>query len=138
MNHILCQNSLSDPVKGLFVMLPAYKQNILCIEGQCCADWNFNVNVKHTFFAFIVPEVTKVTRVIHGEPTVTKVTRIIEGQPSITKVTRVVSGKCFVFLNQYVNLLNIIYRSKKSKMLSSTGPQYSVSTGTTNINLEGQ
>ncbi|XP_035536088.1 periostin, osteoblast specific factor b isoform X2 [Morone saxatilis] len=55
-----------------------------------------------------VPDVTKVTRVIQGEPTITKVTRVIEGQPSITKVTRVVSG-----------------------------PQYSESTGTSNINLDG-
>ncbi|XP_040902592.1 periostin, osteoblast specific factor b isoform X2 [Toxotes jaculatrix] len=54
------------------------------------------------------PSVTKVTRVIEGDPSFTKVTRVIEGDPSITKVTRVVSG-----------------------------PQYSVSTGTTNIGLEG-
>uniref|UniRef100_A0AAQ6A545 FAS1 domain-containing protein n=1 Tax=Amphiprion ocellaris TaxID=80972 RepID=A0AAQ6A545_AMPOC len=53
---------------------------------------NFNV-VKHTFFAFIVPDVTKVTRVIQGEPSVTKVTRVIEGQPSVTKVTRVIEGQ---------------------------------------------
>uniref|UniRef100_A0AAQ5XIG5 Periostin n=1 Tax=Amphiprion ocellaris TaxID=80972 RepID=A0AAQ5XIG5_AMPOC len=55
-----------------------------------------------------VPDVTKVTRVIQGEPSVTKVTRVIEGQPSVTKVTRVIEG-----------------------------PQYSVSTGTSNIALEG-
>nr|XP_033486934.1 periostin, osteoblast specific factor b isoform X4 [Epinephelus lanceolatus] len=52
--------------------------------------------------------ISKVTRVIQGEPSVTKVTRVIEAQPSITKVTRVIEG-----------------------------PQYSVSTGTTNIDLEG-
>uniref|UniRef100_A0A8C6SSC1 Periostin, osteoblast specific factor b n=1 Tax=Neogobius melanostomus TaxID=47308 RepID=A0A8C6SSC1_9GOBI len=39
------------------------------------------------------PSLTKVTRVIQGEPTVTKVTRVIEGEPSITKVTRVIEGE---------------------------------------------
>uniref|UniRef100_A0A4W5RJW9 Periostin n=1 Tax=Hucho hucho TaxID=62062 RepID=A0A4W5RJW9_9TELE len=42
---------------------------------------------------FIMPEITKVTRVIKGEPTVTKVTRVIEGEPTITKVTRVIEGE---------------------------------------------
>uniref|UniRef100_A0A4W6E1H4 Periostin, osteoblast specific factor b n=1 Tax=Lates calcarifer TaxID=8187 RepID=A0A4W6E1H4_LATCA len=80
------------------------------------SKWQYcNCNlVKHTFVAFIGPEVTKVTRVIPAEPSITKVTRVIESQPSvtkvtrviesqptITKVTRVVSGECF--LNQYVN-----------------------------------
>ncbi|XP_022044873.1 periostin, osteoblast specific factor b isoform X1 [Acanthochromis polyacanthus] len=55
-----------------------------------------------------VPDVTKVTRVIPGEPSITKVTRVIERKPSVTKVTRVIEG-----------------------------PQYSVSTGTRNIALEG-
>ncbi|KAM4589245.1 periostin, osteoblast specific factor b isoform 2-T2 [Fundulus diaphanus] len=54
------------------------------------------------------PEIKKVTRVIEGKPSITKVTRVIEGEPSITKVTRVVSG-----------------------------PQYSVSSGTTNVEMEG-
>ncbi|XP_075892927.1 periostin, osteoblast specific factor b [Nelusetta ayraudi] len=55
-----------------------------------------------------VPEMTKVTRLIESEPTITKVTRVIESKPEITKVTRIVSG-----------------------------PQYSESSGTTNINVEG-
>ncbi|KAI4878238.1 hypothetical protein NFI96_020366, partial [Prochilodus magdalenae] len=38
-------------------------------------------------------DVTKVTRIIHGEPSVTKVTRVIEGDPSFTKVTRVIEGE---------------------------------------------
>ncbi|KAL7832121.1 hypothetical protein AOLI_G00296690 [Acnodon oligacanthus] len=43
---------------------------------------------------FIIPgDVTKVTRIIQGEPTITKVTRVIEGEPSITKVTRVIEGE---------------------------------------------
>ncbi|XP_076026724.1 periostin-like isoform X2 [Genypterus blacodes] len=39
---------------------------------------------------FIIPEVTKVTRVIDGDPTVTKLTRVFEADPTITKVTRVI------------------------------------------------
>ncbi|KAM6986808.1 periostin-like [Aplochiton taeniatus] len=37
--------------------------------------------------------ITKVTRVIEGEPTITKVTRVVEGEPSITKVTRVINSE---------------------------------------------
>ncbi|XP_057207631.1 periostin, osteoblast specific factor b isoform X1 [Triplophysa rosa] len=39
------------------------------------------------------PTITKVTRVIEGEPTFTKVTRRIESEPTITKVTRVIEGE---------------------------------------------
>ncbi|XP_039986857.1 periostin, osteoblast specific factor b isoform X3 [Xiphias gladius] len=70
---------------------------------------------------FMIPDVTKVTRVIQGEPTITKVTRVIEGQPSITKVTRVIEGQPSI--------------TKVTRVIS--GPQYSVSTGTSNIALEG-
>uniref|UniRef100_A0A8C3G4G6 Periostin n=1 Tax=Cyclopterus lumpus TaxID=8103 RepID=A0A8C3G4G6_CYCLU len=42
---------------------------------------------------FIIPGVTKVTRVIQGEPTITKITRVIEGEPTFTKVTRVIEGE---------------------------------------------
>lgn len=69
-----------------------------------------------------VPDVTKVTRVIQSEPSVTKVTRVIEGQPRITKVTRVIEDKPVV--------------TKVTRVV--TGPQYSVSTGTSNLNLEGE
>ncbi|XP_077421227.1 uncharacterized protein LOC144051731 [Vanacampus margaritifer] len=54
------------------------------------------------------PSITKVTRVIEGQPSITKVTRVIESDPTITKVTRVVSG-----------------------------PQYSVSTGTSHVAVDG-
>ncbi|XP_044058955.1 periostin, osteoblast specific factor b isoform X2 [Siniperca chuatsi] len=70
---------------------------------------------------FMIPDVTKVTRVVQGEPSITKVTRVIEGQPSITKVTRVIEGQPSI--------------TKVTRVVSS--PQYSVNTGTTNINLEG-
>ncbi|XP_030648505.1 periostin isoform X3 [Chanos chanos] len=40
------------------------------------------------------PRITKFTRVIEGEPKITKVTRVVvEGKPSVTKVTRVIEGK---------------------------------------------
>ncbi|XP_059187846.1 periostin, osteoblast specific factor b isoform X2 [Centropristis striata] len=67
------------------------------------------------------PSITKVTRVIQGEPSITKVTRVIAGQPPITKVTRVIEGQPPI--------------TKVTRVID--GPQYSVSTGTTNINLEG-
>ncbi|XP_018520799.1 periostin, osteoblast specific factor b isoform X3 [Lates calcarifer] len=67
------------------------------------------------------PEVTKVTRVIPAEPSITKVTRVIESQPSVTKVTRVIESQPTI--------------TKVTRVVS--GPQYSVSTGTSNINLEG-
>uniref|UniRef100_A0A8C4I943 Periostin n=1 Tax=Dicentrarchus labrax TaxID=13489 RepID=A0A8C4I943_DICLA len=79
---------------------------------------------------FMIPEVTKVTRVIQGEPTITKVTRVIEGQPSITKVTRVIEGQPTI-----TKVTRVV--SGKYFLLESICPQYSVSTGTSNINLDG-
>ncbi|XP_078140308.1 periostin, osteoblast specific factor b isoform X2 [Centroberyx gerrardi] len=81
-----------------------------------------------------VPDVTKVTRVIQAEPTFTKVTRVIEGDPSITKVTRVIEGKPTI-----TKVTRVIEGdptiTKVTRVVS--GPQYSVSSGTTNIELEG-
>ncbi|XP_049924582.1 periostin, osteoblast specific factor b [Epinephelus moara] len=81
-----------------------------------------------------VPDVTKVTRVIQAEPSVTKVTRVIEAQPSITKVTRVIEGPPSV-----TKVTRVIEGppsiTKVTRVIE--GPQYSVSTGTTNIDLEG-
>ncbi|XP_029965121.1 periostin, osteoblast specific factor b isoform X6 [Salarias fasciatus] len=68
-----------------------------------------------------VPDVTKVTRVIQSEPTITKVTRVIEAEPTITKVTRVVESNPTI--------------TKVTRVVSS--PQYSVSSGTTNVEMEG-
>ncbi|KAM8854602.1 periostin, osteoblast specific factor b isoform 2-T2 [Synchiropus picturatus] len=83
---------------------------------------------------FILPEVTKVTRVIQGEPTITKVTRVIEGQPSITKVTRVIEGQPSI-----TKVTRVIEGqpsiTKVTRVLS--GPQYSVGSGTTNVALDG-
>ncbi|XP_077955893.1 periostin, osteoblast specific factor b isoform X3 [Gasterosteus aculeatus] len=66
------------------------------------------------------PSITKVTRVIEGEPSITKVTRVVEGQPSITKVTRVIEGQPSI--------------TKVTRVIE--GPEFSVSSGTTNIALE--
>ncbi|XP_015241886.1 PREDICTED: periostin-like isoform X1 [Cyprinodon variegatus] len=67
------------------------------------------------------PEVRKITRVIEGQPTFTKVTRVIEGEPSITKVTRVIEGD-----PSFTKVTRVV-----------SGPQYSVSSGTTNIAVDG-
>ncbi|XP_071780849.1 periostin, osteoblast specific factor b isoform X1 [Centroberyx gerrardi] len=80
------------------------------------------------------PSITKVTRVIEGDPSITKVTRVIEGDPSITKVTRVIEGKPTI-----TKVTRVIEGdptiTKVTRVVS--GPQYSVSSGTTNIELEG-
>ncbi|XP_019114949.2 periostin, osteoblast specific factor b isoform X2 [Larimichthys crocea] len=68
---------------------------------------------------FLIPDVTKVTRVIESKPTLTKVTRVIESKPTITKVTRVIEGAPAI--------------TKVTRVVS--GPQYSVSTG--NLDIEG-
>ncbi|XP_058489683.1 periostin, osteoblast specific factor b isoform X1 [Solea solea] len=67
------------------------------------------------------PEVTKVTRVIESKPSVTKVTRVIEAKPSVTKVTRVIENNPTL--------------TKVTRIVSG-GPQYSVSSGSTNIAME--
>uniref|UniRef100_A0A665VB89 Periostin-like n=1 Tax=Echeneis naucrates TaxID=173247 RepID=A0A665VB89_ECHNA len=80
------------PAKGPFVMLLAYKWEVLCMEGKFCAGFTFNM-LKRAMLIFLAPEMSRVTSVIQGEPTITKVTRVIEGQPSVTKVTRVIEGQ---------------------------------------------
>ncbi|KAM6983988.1 periostin-like isoform 2-T2 [Tautogolabrus adspersus] len=42
---------------------------------------------------FIIPDSTKVIRVIEGEPSITTVTRVIENEPKLTHVTRVIDNK---------------------------------------------
>uniref|UniRef100_A0A671VBG5 Periostin n=1 Tax=Sparus aurata TaxID=8175 RepID=A0A671VBG5_SPAAU len=83
---------------------------------------------------FMIPDVTKVTRVIETKPSVTKVTRVIEAKPSVTKVTRVIEAKPTITKVTRV-IDNDPTITKVTRVVS--GPQYSVSTGTTNINLEG-
>ncbi|XP_008307255.2 periostin, osteoblast specific factor b isoform X2 [Cynoglossus semilaevis] len=83
---------------------------------------------------FMIPQVTKLTRVIPAEPSVTKVTRVIEGQPSVTKVTRVIESQPSVSkVTRVIETQPSV--SKVTRVIS--GPQYSVSSGTTNIAIEG-
>uniref|UniRef100_A0A8C9ZPJ8 Periostin, osteoblast specific factor b n=1 Tax=Sander lucioperca TaxID=283035 RepID=A0A8C9ZPJ8_SANLU len=118
-NHVLYPGDIPVGSQDFLMLL---KRLITYMQiKQCYAACHFNV-VKHVFFAFTVPDVTKVTRVIQGEPSVTKVTRVIEGQPSVTKVTRVIEGEPSV--------------TKVTRVIE--GPQFSFSSGTTNIALEGQ
>uniref|UniRef100_A0A671VA57 Periostin n=1 Tax=Sparus aurata TaxID=8175 RepID=A0A671VA57_SPAAU len=62
-----------------------YRGAMLCRLFQCAETMSS--------LLFIVPDVTKVTRVIETKPSVTKVTRVIEAKPSVTKVTRVIEAK---------------------------------------------
>ncbi|XP_015197512.1 periostin isoform X6 [Lepisosteus oculatus] len=64
------------------------------------------------------PSITKVTRVIEGEPAITKVTRVIEGDPALTKVTRVIEGDPTL--------------TKVTRVIE--GPQYAV----THVSTDGQ
>ncbi|XP_060929425.1 periostin-like isoform X2 [Limanda limanda] len=81
-----------------------------------------------------VPQVTKVTRVIEGQPSITKVTRVIEGQPSVTKVTRVIEGQA-----TSTKVTRVIEGQPSITKVTRVigGPEYSASSGTTNIALEG-
>ncbi|XP_037631585.1 periostin, osteoblast specific factor b isoform X1 [Sebastes umbrosus] len=103
-----------------------------------------------------VPDVTKVTRVIQSDPLITKVTRVVQADPTITKVTRIVQADPVVTkVTRVVQADPIV--SKVTRVISSEsrvsrviegdptyttvtrvieGPQYSASSGTTNIALE--
>uniref|UniRef100_A0A667XID1 Periostin, osteoblast specific factor b n=1 Tax=Myripristis murdjan TaxID=586833 RepID=A0A667XID1_9TELE len=99
--------------------IPVGSQNLLGLLRRLITY--IQIKVLYQKLAFIIevtrvigggdPKLTKVTRVIQsGEPKITKVTRVIDGgEPTYTKVTRVVSG-----------------------------PSYSVSSSTSNIDLEGE
>uniref|UniRef100_A0A3B4BEL1 Uncharacterized protein n=1 Tax=Periophthalmus magnuspinnatus TaxID=409849 RepID=A0A3B4BEL1_9GOBI len=84
------------------------------------------------------PSLTKVTRVIEGEPSLTKVTRVIEGEPTFTKVTRVVSGRTQPVQDHSLRILHLLIPSSSSSSSSRPGPQYSYSSGTTNVELESK
>ncbi|XP_056330086.1 periostin, osteoblast specific factor b [Danio aesculapii] len=91
---------MNYPVKGQYAWLSAADGYVLYIENfQSVFIKVTFLLTRFTFFPFLgrvitVPgDVTKVTRVIQGEPTITKVTRVIEGAPSVTKVTRVIEGQ---------------------------------------------
>ncbi|XP_063349037.1 periostin, osteoblast specific factor b isoform X1 [Pelmatolapia mariae] len=76
----------------------------------------------------------KVTRVIQREPIVKTVTRVIEKQNPVQKVTRVIETQ-----NPVQKVTRVIERQNPVQKVTRvvSGPQYSVSTGTSNIDLEG-
>uniref|UniRef100_A0A3P9C060 Periostin n=2 Tax=Haplochromini TaxID=319058 RepID=A0A3P9C060_9CICH len=76
----------------------------------------------------------KVTRVIQREPIKKTVTRVIEKQKPIQKVTRVIETQ-----NPVQKVTRVIERQNPVQKVTRvvSGPQYSVSTGTSNIDLEG-
>ncbi|XP_027016429.1 periostin, osteoblast specific factor b isoform X2 [Tachysurus fulvidraco] len=82
-----------DVPVGSQEFLTLLRRFIKYIQIKYVAGYRFR-EIPLTFMKRIVmvPEVTKVTRVIEGKPSVTKVTRVIEGGPSVTKVTRVIEG----------------------------------------------
>ncbi|XP_023265890.1 periostin-like isoform X1 [Seriola lalandi dorsalis] len=123
-NHLLYPADMPVGSQDLLVLL---KRIITYMQLKFISGFRYQ-EIPLTFMKRIItrvieeaPEVTKVTRFIQGEPSITKVTRVIEGQPSITKVTRVIEGQPSI--------------TKVTRVV--TGPQYSVATGTTNIDLEG-
>uniref|UniRef100_A0A3B4YQF6 Periostin n=1 Tax=Seriola lalandi dorsalis TaxID=1841481 RepID=A0A3B4YQF6_SERLL len=113
-NHLLYPADMPVGSQDLLVLL---KRIITYMQLKFISGFRY----QEIPLTFMTPEVTKVTRFIQGEPSITKVTRVIEGQPSITKVTRVIEGQPSI--------------TKVTRVV--TGPQYSVATGTTNIDLEG-
>ncbi|XP_068173301.1 periostin, osteoblast specific factor b isoform X2 [Antennarius striatus] len=96
------------------------------------------------------PTFTTVTKVIQGEPKITKIlegdptfTRIIEGDPTFTTLTRVIEvDPSFTTLSKdiesdpsFTKVTRVIQSEPKVARIVS-GPQFSVGTGTTNINVE--
>ncbi|KAM9853141.1 periostin, osteoblast specific factor b [Aulostomus maculatus] len=124
-NHLLYPGDVPVGSQDLLMLL---KRLITYIQIKYIAGYRYQ-EIPLTFmkriitrvYQEVVPEVTKVTRVIEAEPTITKVTRVIETEPSITKVTRVIENEPPI--------------TKVTRVVS--GPQYSVSSGTSNIALEG-
>ncbi|XP_068570817.1 periostin, osteoblast specific factor b isoform X1 [Cebidichthys violaceus] len=80
------------------------------------------------------PTITKVTRVIQGEPSITKVTRVIQAEPSITKVTRVIPVEPSI-----TKVTRVIQGEPSVTRVTGVidASQFSVSSGSTNITLEG-
>lgn len=117
---------------------------VLFVRTQSKVDRSSRIrenDARPLFLAYLAPDVTKVTRVIHQDPPITKVTRVIETDPTITHVTRVVSGKCFdgtrnspiCQTSQLLSEPNLELRL----VVSFPGPQYSVRTGTTQLGIDG-
>ncbi|XP_068601285.1 periostin, osteoblast specific factor b [Brachionichthys hirsutus] len=76
------------------------------------------------------PSFTTVTRFIEGDPSLSEFTKVIEGDPSFTKVTRVIESE--------PKVTRVIKGDPSFTKVTriASGPQFSVSTGTTNIKVE--
>ncbi|XP_022604618.1 periostin-like isoform X1 [Seriola dumerili] len=136
-NHLLYPADMPVGSQDLLVLL---KRIITYMQLKFISGFRYQ-EIPLTFMKRIItrvieeaPDVTKVTRFIPGEPSITKVTRVIEGQPSITKVTRVIEGQPSI-----TKVTRVIEGDPSITKVTRvvTGPQYSVATGTTNIDLEG-
>uniref|UniRef100_A0A671VEL6 Periostin n=1 Tax=Sparus aurata TaxID=8175 RepID=A0A671VEL6_SPAAU len=118
--------------------IPVGSQDLLMLLKRLISYMQIKVFYQNMIY---FPDVTKVTRVIETKPSVTKVTRVIEAKPSVTKVTRVIEAKPTITkVTRVIDndpTITKVTRVVSGKNLRSS-PQYSVSTGTTNINLEGQ
>ncbi|XP_046891523.1 periostin, osteoblast specific factor b isoform X1 [Hypomesus transpacificus] len=79
----------ADQPVGSQDLLGLLKRLIMYIQFKYVSGFRY----KEIPLTFMRSSITKVTRVIEGQPTITKVTRVIEGEPSITKVTRVIEGE---------------------------------------------
>ncbi|XP_034722336.1 periostin, osteoblast specific factor b isoform X7 [Etheostoma cragini] len=135
-NHVLYPGDIpvgSQDFLMLLKRLISYMQ-IKYISGFRYQEIPLTFMKKITRVVQQVPDVTKVTRVIQGEPSITKVTRVIEGKPSVTKVTRVIEGQPSI-----TKVTRVIEGEPSITKVTRVidGPQFSVSSGTTNIALDG-
>ncbi|KAM9469360.1 periostin, osteoblast specific factor b [Clarias gariepinus] len=96
---LMASNGVIHVTKSLLFPedVPVGSQDLLSLLRRFITYFQIQYQPGYRFqeipLTFMSPEITKVTRVIHGEPSLTKVTRVIEGEPSLTKVTRVIGGE---------------------------------------------
>ncbi|XP_019943498.2 periostin, osteoblast specific factor b isoform X3 [Paralichthys olivaceus] len=136
-NQVLYPGDIPVGSQDLLMML---KRLITYMQIKYISGYRYQ-EIPLTFMKRIVtrviqeaPEVTKVTRVIESKPSVTKVTRVIEAKPSITKVTRVIEGAPSV-----TKVTRVIESNPTITKVTRVvpGSEFSVSSGTTKISLEG-
>nr|XP_019943496.1 PREDICTED: periostin-like isoform X1 [Paralichthys olivaceus] len=136
-NQVLYPGDIPVGSQDLLMML---KRLITYMQIKYISGYRYQ-EIPLTFMKRIVtrviqeaPELTKVTRVIESKPSVTKVTRVIEAKPSITKVTRVIEGAPSV-----TKVTRVIESNPTITKVTRVvpGSEFSVSSGTTKISLEG-
>uniref|UniRef100_A0A8C6SL31 Periostin, osteoblast specific factor a n=1 Tax=Neogobius melanostomus TaxID=47308 RepID=A0A8C6SL31_9GOBI len=95
-SDLMATNGVVHVVKNVLYPgdLPVGRQDLLVLLKKLIKyiQIKFQAGFSYTEIplTFIMPDMTKVIRVIGGEPSITTVTRVIEGEPTITKVTRVI------------------------------------------------